>query len=55
MKKAPRVLTTTGLGVFSPYESSMNLIEFVKALSSDWVLAPIYRKGASMRSGKSDR
>ena len=30
----------------------MNLIEFVKALSSDWVLAPIYRKGASMRSGK---
>ena len=52
IKKAPRVLTTTGLGVFSPYESSMNLIEFVKALSSDWVLAPIYRKGASMRSGK---
>ena len=33
-------------------ESSMNLIEFVNSLSSDWVLAPIYRKGASMRSGK---
>ena len=52
MKKAPRVLTTAGLGVSVPSESSMNLIEFVNSLSSDWVLAPIYRKGASMRSGK---
>ena len=30
----------------------MKLIDFVNALPSDWVLAPIYRKGASMRSGK---
>ena len=33
-------------------DSSMKLIDFVNALPSDWVLAPIYRKGASMRSGK---
>ena len=52
IKKAPWRLVTTGPGVFVLSESSMNLIEFVKALSSDWVLAPIYRKGASMRSGK---
>ena len=30
----------------------MKLIEFVKQLNPSWVLAPIYRKGASMRSGK---
>ena len=30
----------------------MKLLDFVKVLPSDWVLAPIYRKGASMRSGK---
>ena len=33
-------------------ESSMKLIEFVNELNPNWVLAPIYRKGASMRSGK---
>ena len=30
----------------------MRLLEFVKLLPADWVLAPIYRKGAKMRSGK---
>ena len=30
----------------------MRLVEFVKQLASDWVLAPIYRKDAAMRSGK---
>ena len=30
----------------------MRLIEFVKLLPANWVLAPIYRKGARMRSGK---
>ena len=30
----------------------MRLIDFVRLLPSDWVLAPIYRKGAKMRSGK---
>ena len=30
----------------------MKLLEFVKLLPADWVLAPIYRKGAKMRSGK---
>ena len=52
MKKAPRRLRTAGLGVFVLSESSMNLIEFVKGLPTDWVLAPVYRKGAPMRSGK---
>ena len=30
----------------------MDLLAFVKQLNPNWVLAPIYRKGASMRSGK---
>ena len=30
----------------------MKLLDFVKQLNPNWVLAPIYRKGASMRSGK---
>lgn len=30
----------------------MDLLAFVKQLNPQWVLAPIYRKGASMRSGK---
>ena len=30
----------------------MDLISFVKSLPLDWVLAPIYRKGAKMLSGK---
>ena len=30
----------------------MRLVEFVNQLPSSWVLAPIYRKGAAMRSGK---
>ena len=30
----------------------MDLISFVKCLPMDWVLAPIYRKGAKMLSGK---
>ena len=33
-------------------ESSMKLLDFVKQLNPNWVLAPIYRKGASMRSGR---
>ena len=33
-------------------KSTMRLIEFVNQLPSSWVLAPIYRKGAAMRSGK---
>ena len=30
----------------------MNLVGFVKSLPEDWVLAPIYRKGAPMHSGR---
>ena len=30
----------------------MKLLDFVKQLNPNWVLAPIYRKGASMRSGR---
>ena len=30
----------------------MDLLQFVKCLPEDWVLAPIYRKGAAMHSGK---
>ena len=30
----------------------MDLLQFVKQLPEDWVLAPIYKKGATMRSGK---
>ncbi len=30
----------------------MKLVEFVKSLPADWVLAPIYRKGAVMHSGR---
>ena len=30
----------------------MDLLHFVKSLPGDFVLAPIYRKGATMRSGK---
>ena len=30
----------------------MKLLDFVKSLNPEWVLAPIYRKGASMLSGK---
>ena len=30
----------------------MDLHQFVKSLPGDFVLAPIYRKGATMRSGK---
>ena len=30
----------------------MELLQFVKSLPQDFVLAPIYRKGATMRSGK---
>ena len=30
----------------------MDLLQFVKQLPEDWVLCPIYRKGATMRSGK---
>ena len=30
----------------------MQLADFVKVLPADWVLAPIYRKGAKMLSGK---
>ena len=30
----------------------MKLLQFVKLLPSDWVLAPIYLRGAKMRSGK---
>ena len=33
-------------------KSTMRLIEFVNQLPTSWVLAPIYRKGAAMRSGK---
>ena len=34
------------------HEYSMKLVEFVKSLPADWVLAPIYRKGALMHSGR---
>ena len=30
----------------------MTLVSFVKSLPADWVLAPIYRKGALMHSGR---
>ena len=30
----------------------MDLLHFVKSLPGDFVLAPIYKKGATMRSGK---
>ena len=30
----------------------MRLVDFVKQLPKDWVLAPIFLKGATMRSGK---
>ena len=33
-------------------ESSMKLLDFVKALPSDWVLAPILRKGVGGSTGK---
>ena len=54
IKKVPqRLANATGLVNASVLvESTMRLIEFVKLLPADWVLAPIYRKGAKMRSGK---
>jgi len=52
MKKAPQVERTRGASVNVLYHFSMRLTDLVKQLPMDWVLAPIYRKGAKMVSGK---
>ena len=51
MKKPRGRLKTTGQEQIL-FEYSMNLVGFVKSLPADWVLAPIYRKGALMHSGR---
>ena len=52
IKKAPQRLKNATGCVHSQCDSSMKLLQFVKLLPEDLVLAPIYRKGAKMRSGK---